>query len=178
MPPVTQKKRGKHILSLGAVAELRLDPFVCALVLARQQAPPKTQPKSSSQLPCSGSRGTMLSTVLLPLIREQSSLLLAHITSKLLPAACWGGGAEGWGSAGSLAACSARQAQTGMRRGHPGRLSLPYSLACVRGATLPCISRKRSANISKAPRQKLANCGFSLSLWERLRALNRKQIPF
>lgn len=61
----------------------------------------------------------MLSSVRLPLIREQSRLLLAQTTSKLLPAARWGGGAEGWGSAGSLAACSARQAQTGDAQGPP-----------------------------------------------------------
>lgn len=61
----------------------------------------------------------MLSSVVLPLIRAQSRLLRAQITSKLLPAACWGGGAVGWGSAGSLSACSARQAQTGDARGPP-----------------------------------------------------------
>ena len=111
-------KKGQ-ILNLGAVAQLRLGLFGSALVLTRQWAPPKTQPKSCSQLPCPGSQGTMLSSVVLPLIREQSRLLLAQITSKLLPAACWGGGAEGWGSAGSLAACSAHRAQTGDAQGPP-----------------------------------------------------------
>lgn len=117
MPPAPWK-RGKQILSLRGVAQLHLDLFGSALVLTRQQTP-KIQPKSCSQLPCPGSQGTMLSSVVLPLIREQSRLLLAQITSKLLPTVCWDGRAEGCGSPSSLAACSARQAQTGDVQGPP-----------------------------------------------------------
>lgn len=61
----------------------------------------------------------MLSSVVLPLIRQQSRLLLAQITSKLLPTGCWGRGDEGWGSMGSLAACSACQALTVDVQGPP-----------------------------------------------------------
>lgn len=161
MPPAPWK-RGKQILSLRGVAQLHLDLFGSALVLTRQQTP-KIQPKSCSQLPCPGSQGTMLSSVVLPLIREQSNCSWPRSPVNCFPL-CAGMGEQRavvlpapW-----QPALPVRHRQ-GMCRGHPGRLSLPYSLEWVHGATLPCISRKHLANISKALRQKLANhCLFIL----------------
>lgn len=171
-------EKGQTGFEPWAVARLRRDGFGSALVLARQRAPPKTKPKSCSQLLCPGSQGTMLSSAVLLLIREQSRLLLAQITSKLLPAACWGGGSGGLGLCrlpGSLLCPSGTDGGCAGATQRDLRFLIAWH-GCV-GQPCPVLAGN-AQQIRRKHQGRNLQTAVSLSLWERPIAFNRKQIPF